>query len=64
MGPGELQRDVRAIHSPLLPCGLFLTLRFEATDNDLEQLLKGETGYHAFRLISQCRHLRLACHLE
>jgi hypothetical protein len=47
-GITEIQRDVRAIHSPLLPCGLFLTLRFEATDNDLELLFKDEDGYHGF----------------
>ncbi len=44
----EIQRDVRAIHSPLLPCGLFLTLRFEASDHDLKGLFEGEEGYRAF----------------
>lgn len=48
-GIAEIQRDVRAIHSSLLPCGLFLTLRFEATDNDLELLFKGETGYRTIQ---------------
>lgn len=48
-GIAEIQRDVRAIHSPLLPCGLFLTLRFEATDNDFELLFKGETGYRTLQ---------------
>lgn len=47
-GLTEIQRDVRSIHSPLLPCGLFLTLRFEATDDDLVNLFKGESGFLAF----------------
>ncbi|MDS4026804.1 MAG: HNH endonuclease signature motif containing protein [Candidatus Contendobacter sp.] len=46
-GLAEIQKDVRAIHSPLLPCGLFVTLRFEATDSDLELLFKEEVGYRA-----------------
>ncbi len=47
-GLTEIQRDVRVIHSPLLPCDLFLTLRYEATDHDLELLFKGESGFRAF----------------
>lgn len=47
-GLTEIQRDVRAIHSPLLPSGIFLTLRYEATDHDLDLLFKGETGFRAY----------------
>lgn len=44
-----IQRDVRAIHSPLLPCGLFVTLRFRATDSDFDDLFAGENGFRVFR---------------
>ncbi len=47
-GLAEIKKDVRALHAPLLPCGLFITLCFEATDTDIERLFKDEAGYHAY----------------
>jgi hypothetical protein len=47
-GLTEIQKDVRAIYSPLLPCGLFITLRYEATDHDLDLVFQGESGFRAF----------------
>lgn len=50
-GISEIRRDVRAIHAPLLPIGLFLTLRAQhVEDLDLERLFKGEQGYREYGL--------------
>jgi hypothetical protein len=43
-----LQRDITAIHSPLLPLGLFITLRFEATDDDVHRIFNDAFGYRLF----------------
>lgn len=47
-GLSGIERDLRAVRAPLLPCRIFLTLRYEATAEDLEHLFKGEPGYRAF----------------
>lgn len=47
-GISEIRRDVRAIHTPLLPSGLFLTLRASVNESDLERLFKEEQGYRAY----------------
>ena len=47
-GISEIRRDVRAIHTPLLPCGLFLTFRADVNSLDLERLFKEEGGYRAY----------------
>ncbi len=47
-GLSEIQRDVRAIHAPIFPCGLFLSLRMEATDKDLSSLFEEAPGFRAF----------------
>jgi hypothetical protein len=41
----EANQIVRAVQTPLLPCGVFLTLRFEATDEDLERVYGGQAGF-------------------
>jgi hypothetical protein len=45
---GRIQRDVRALHAPLFPCGLFLSLRMEASDDDLSALFQDAAGFRAF----------------
>jgi hypothetical protein len=45
---GELHAGVRAIQSPLLPCGLFLTLRIEASDEDLQRVFGEQRGFRAY----------------
>lgn len=47
-GLAAIEREIRAVRSPLLPCRLFLTLRFSATDEDVEKLFGGQAGYQAF----------------
>ena len=41
----QTEKIVRAIQSPLLPCGLFLTLRIESTDEDLKRVYGNQTGF-------------------
>jgi hypothetical protein len=47
-GIESLHTDVRAIQSPLLPCGLFLTLRIEAQEDDLGRVFGEQPGYRAY----------------
>lgn len=44
-GLDTLHAGLRALQSPLLPCGLFLTLRIEAPDEDLERVFGEQPGY-------------------
>jgi len=45
-GQAHAEQIVRAIQSPLLPCGVFLTLRVEATDEDLSRVYGDQAGFH------------------
>lgn len=47
-GITEIRRDVKAIHAPLLPAGVFLTLRANVDDDTLGRLFKEEDGYRSF----------------
>ena len=47
-GIDALHTGVRAIQSPLLPCGLFLTLRIEAQDDDLTRVFGEQRGYRSY----------------
>lgn len=47
-GINSLHAGVHAIQSPLLPCGLFLSLRFEADDEDLGRVFREQRGYRAY----------------
>jgi hypothetical protein len=42
----QTEQILKAIQSPLLPCGLFVTLRIEATDEDFERVYGGQAGFH------------------
>jgi len=44
-GLDTLHAGLRALQSPLLPCGLFLTLRIEAVEEDLERVFGEQSGY-------------------
>lgn len=47
-GIDALHAGVRAIQSPLLPCGLFLTLRIEAQDDALKRVFGDQRGYRSY----------------
>src|SRR5271170_2873771 len=42
----QTEQILQAIQSPLLPCGLFLTLKIEATDEDLARVYGDQAGFH------------------
>jgi hypothetical protein len=42
----QTEQILQAIHVPLLPCGLFLTLKIEATDEDLARVYGDQLGFH------------------
>jgi hypothetical protein len=42
----QAEQIVRAIQAPLLPCGLFVTLEIEATDDDLRRVYGDQAGFH------------------
>jgi hypothetical protein len=44
----EIHAGVRAIHEPLLPCSLFLTLQVKVSESELEKLFKDQPGYRAY----------------
>lgn len=63
----QTEQLLEAIQSPLLPCGLFLTLKIEATDEDLRRVYGDQAGYH--RLPSPLspadgRHFLGDCYLD
>lgn len=45
---GEIHAGVRAIQSPLLPCGLFFTLRLSTTHDVVERVFGKEEGFLAY----------------
>lgn len=47
-GLTKIQQDVRAIQSPLLPCAVFVTLEYNATDKDLAAVFEDEPGFREF----------------
>ena len=44
----QLRAGVRAIESPLLPCGIFSTLRIEAPDEGVQRVFGEQSGYRAY----------------
>lgn len=48
----QTDQILRAIQSPLLPCGLFLTFRIEASDEDLRRVYSDQPGFHGLPLQS------------
>jgi len=47
-GLTEIQAGVQALQSPLLPCGLFLTLESVAADEDVERIFGKQPGFRAY----------------
>jgi hypothetical protein len=43
-----IHSGVKALHEPLLPCGLFLTLTIDASEEDVRRLFGEDIGYRAF----------------
>ncbi len=41
----QAEQIVRAIQAPLLPCGLFITLEIDATDEDLKRVYGDQVGF-------------------
>ena len=44
----QTEQILRAIQSPLLPCGLFFTLKIEAPDEDLNRVYGDQAGFRSF----------------
>lgn len=47
-GLTEIHAGVRAIQEPLLPCGLFYTLKYECNDEDVNRILARYENYTVF----------------
>jgi hypothetical protein len=66
-GQAHAEQIVRAIQSPLLPCGVFLTLRVEATDEDLSRVYGDQAGFHNLPTpptLTDGRHFLQSCYLD